>query len=139
MVTDAVAGMLVLPGKVRSVKVSKSDPARLNTRGGVLLTTFPPRSVPSGKTIIDSNRTGSTRRAWNESPGRLLEALTPPRRIIFAMVPAGNVTGPGNANPEELSPDAGTSAGFTACKATNGPLSRGPPFPDSLCFKLASS
>src|SRR5580704_5750957 len=56
MVTDAVAGMLVLPGKVRSVKVSKSDPARLNTRGGVLLTTFPPSSVPSGNTTIESNR-----------------------------------------------------------------------------------
>src|SRR5580692_5001642 len=139
MVTDAVAGMLVLPGKVRSVKVSKSDPARLNTRGGVLLTTFPPSSVPSGNTTIESNRTGSTRRAWNESPGQLLEALTPPRRIIFAMVPAASVTGPGNANAEAPSPDAGTSTGFTACKATNGPLSRGPSFPDSLCLALAPS
>jgi hypothetical protein len=113
-VTDASAGMLVLPGNVRSVNASKSEPARLNTRGGVLLTTFPPSSVPSGNTTCESNRTGSTRRAWKESPGRLSEALTPPRRIIFAIVPAASVTGPGNAKP---SPDA---AGFAASKSRMG-------------------
>ena len=99
--------------QIRERKQKRTCPAQHSRRCAP--TTFPPSSVPSGNTTCESNRTGSTRRAWKESPGRLSEALTPPRRIIFAIVPAASVTGPGNAKP---SPDA---AGFAASKVTKGP------------------
>lgn len=94
-------------GRVKLVNVRYKEPGRLSRRGGTLFTTRPSNKVPSGSTTREPRRTGSTRRAWNESPGRFLEALKPPKRINCACVPAATVFGrSGNTWLEEFSPEA---------------------------------
>ena len=87
-------GMLSLSGNRTESKAIVREPARLGIRGRVAFITRPSNTLPAGMTTCESDKIGSSRRAWISSPMWLFDAVMSSNSRTLQSVPAGSTEEP---------------------------------------------